>query len=81
MNKIKIFLKNLSNKLIYLIKLKLLKDKQLIDLEKFYSSKDSLFDFDLKQESIVFDVGGFEGSFGEVLGFMFGSNQGLTGLL
>ena len=74
MNKIKIFLKNLSNKLIYLIKLKLLKDKQLIDLEKFYSSKDSLFDFDLKQESIVFDVGGFEGYYSKKIYDNYGCN-------
>lgn len=74
MNNIKVFFLNIKNKLIYLIKLKLLKDRQLIDLEKFYGSKDSLFDFDLKQESIVFDVGGFEGHYSKKIYDNYGCN-------
>jgi len=46
----------------------------LVDLEKFYSSKDSLFDFDLNQESIVFDVGGFEGQFSKKIYENYGCN-------
>lgn len=56
---------DIFNKLKYLIYLKIFRDKRLVNLEKFYSDKVSLIDFDLNQDSIVFDVGGYKGEFSE----------------
>lgn len=60
-------IKKIKNKLIWLYKLYVIKDKFTVALNRFYiENGDKLrYEYELNSESIVFDIGGFKGDFAD----------------